>query len=119
MVSHILYSFNSLLEFLGKEHWIKFIHLTVASTEKDMTEHGWYEIKDLRPGAILIWEKKDGHNGEPHNHIGFFTGGEEAISNSSRGTGFPHKHHVTYNGTRKVEKILWHDDLNNDFGGEV
>jgi len=112
MVSYILYSFNSLLEFLGKNRWIQYIHLTVASTEKDMAENGWYEIKDLRPGAVLIWEKKDGRDGEPHNHIGFFIGGEEAISNDSRGTGFPHKHHYTYNGTRKIEKIYWHDELN-------
>ncbi len=111
MVSHILYSFNSLLEFLGKKRWIKFIHLTVDSTEKDMIEHGWYEVRDLRSGAILVWEKKDGRNGEPHNHIGFFVGGEEAISNDSRGTGFPRKHHYTYDGTRKIEKILWHPAL--------
>ena len=114
MVSYILYSFNSLLDFLGKKHWIKSIHLTVASTEKDMIENGWHEIDDLKPGAVLIWEKKDGHNGEPHNHIGFFMGGEEAISNDSRGTGFPHRHHFTYNNTRKIEKILWHPELDND-----
>ena len=44
MVSHILYSFNSLLDSMEKKHWIKFIHLTVASTEKDMIENGWDEI---------------------------------------------------------------------------
>ncbi len=110
-VSTILYSYNSLLENLGKSRWIKFIHLTVASTEKDLKENNWYEIKDLKPGAVLIWEKKDGRNGEPHNHIGFFIRGEEAISNSSKSTGFPWKHHVTYNGTRKIEEILWHPSL--------
>ena len=114
MVSQILYSFNSLLESLGKKHWIKFIHLTVASTEKDMIENGWYEINDLKLGGVLIWEKKDGRDGEPHNHIGFFIGGEEAISNDSKGSGFPHKHHITYNNTRKIEKILWHPELDNN-----
>ncbi|MEX2090564.1 MAG: hypothetical protein WD989_00300 [Candidatus Paceibacterota bacterium] len=114
MVSQVIYSFNSLLEFLGKKHWLKFIHLTVASTEKDMKEGGWYEIKELKPGAVLIWEKKDGRDGEPHNHIGFFVSDEEAISNSSRGTGFPWKHHITYNGTRKIEKIYWHSELDSD-----
>jgi len=112
LVSSILYSFNSLLEFSDKKLWIKFIHTTVISTEKDMLENGWYEIKELKSGAVIIWEKKDGCNGEPHNHIGFFMGGEEAISNDSRGTGFPHKHHYTYNGTRKIEKIYSHDELN-------
>ncbi len=112
-VSYILYSFNSLLDFMEKKHWIKSIHLTVASTEKDIIENGWYETGDLKSGAVLIWEKKDGRNGEPHNHIGFFVGGEEAISNDSKGTGFPHKHHYTYNNTRKIEKIFWHPELDN------
>src|SRR3989344_1648033 len=111
MVSSILYSFNPLLEFTGKKDWIKYIHLTVVSTEKDLLENGWYEIKELKPGAVIIWEKKDGHEGEPHNHIGFFWGGQEAISNDSKGTGFPHKHHYTYDGTRKIEKIYWHPEL--------
>lgn len=114
MVSYILYSFNSLLEFLGKKHWLKFIHMTVASTEKDMLKNGWFETDSLKLGAVLIWEKKDGYNGEPHNHIGFFVGGEEAISNDSRGTGFPWRHHITYNGTRNIKKILWHSELDND-----
>src|SRR3989344_4889084 len=43
-VSTILYSYNSLLEHLGKKHWITAIHLTVASTEKDLKENGWHEI---------------------------------------------------------------------------
>lgn len=113
MVSYILYSFNSLLEFSGKTPWLKFIHMTVVSTEKDMIENGWFEIGGLKPGAVLIWEKKDGRNGEPHKHIGFFVGNDEAISNDSKGSGFPLKHHITYNNTRKIEKILWHQYLDN------
>lgn len=112
MLTSILYSYNPLLEFLGKKHWLKFIHLTVASTEKDMLENGWFVIDDLKPGAVIIWEKKDGRDGSPHNHIGFYVGNDEAISNSSKGTGFPWKHHYTYNDTRKIDKIYWHDQLN-------
>lgn len=111
MVSHILYSYNSLLEFVGKKHWIKAIHLTVDSTEKDLKKNNWHEIKDLKSGAVLIWEKKDGKSGMPHNHIGFYIGDNMAISNNSRGTGFPWKHHYTYNNTRKIEKIYWHPTL--------
>ena len=113
-VSTILYSYNSLLENLGKAHWVKFIHLTVASTEKDLKENSWHEIKDLKPGAVFIWDKKDGRDGSPHNHIGFYIGNDEAISNDSKGSGFPWKHHVTYNGDRKIEKILWHLELENN-----
>lgn len=111
MVTYILYSFNSLLEFLNKKPWIKFIHLTVVSTEKDLVENGWHKIDGLRPGAIIIWKRKIGHDRKPHDHIGFYIGNDMAISNDSRGTGFPIKHHYTYNNTRKIENIYWHDAL--------
>lgn len=88
------------------------IHTTVVGTEKDMISGGWQEIKDLRLGAVLVWEKKAGHSGKMHSHIGFYMGNNEAISNDSRGTGFPRKHHYTYNETRKIEKIYWHPELN-------
>lgn len=106
--SSILYLFNSVLEFLNKPHWIKFTHANTESSVKDMLEHGWYEIKDLKPGAVIIWEK------QKHEHMGFCVSDVEAISNDSKGTGFPWKHHITYNGTRKIEKILWHPELDND-----
>lgn len=107
-VSGILVLLNNLF------HWIKGPHTNVISTEKDMMENGWYEIKDLRLGAVIIWEKKDGRNGMPHNHIGFYVGNNEAISNDSKVVGFPRKHHVTYNNTRKIEKIYWHPELDNE-----
>lgn len=106
--SSILYLHNSLLEFLGKPHWIKLTHANTKSAIKDMLEHGWYEIKELKPGAVLVWEEI----GFPH--MGFCVSETEAISNDSRGTGFPWKHHITYNGTRKIEKIYWHPELDND-----
>lgn len=115
VVSYLLYSFNSILEFLGKSRWIKFIHLTVVSTLKDMEENGWYEITTLKPGAVIVWEKKKGQNDSiPHHHIGFYVGDEQAISNDSRGIGFPRKHHYTYNNARKIEKIYWHKELDSD-----
>lgn len=104
-VSSILVLLNDL------SHWIKGPHTTVISTEKDMIESGWREIKDLKPGAVLIWEKKEGRDGNIHSHIGFYVGNDQAISNDSKGTGFPHKHHYTYYGTRKIEKIYWHSAL--------
>ncbi|MBI2062253.1 MAG: hypothetical protein HYT64_00970 [Candidatus Yanofskybacteria bacterium] len=120
LVSHILYSFNPLLEFSGKKHWIKYIHLTVASTEKDMLENGWYEINDLRPGAVIIWEERTGRwDGLLHHHIGFYVGDNMAISNDSKATGFPFRHSVDRPSSmdftpRKVKKIFWHLELDND-----
>ncbi len=96
---------------------IKMPHATVYGTEKDLVKNGWFEIKKLKPGAVIVWENKQGINGLLGNknvkfaHMGFCVSPTEAISNSSKGTGFPWKHHVTYNGTRKIEKILWHQEL--------
>jgi len=92
--------------------FIKEPHANTYSVEKDMLANDWFEIKDFRKGAVLIWEKRiASDDGMPNPHIGFFWEGEEAISNDSRGTGFPHKHHYTYNDTRKIEKIYWHPSL--------
>ena len=111
-VSSILYLANSTLEFSGKSKWISFTHANVPSTEKDMLKNGWQEVKDLKPGAVLVWESKLGNDdGIMHEHNGFYIGNDEAISNDSKGTGFPHKHHFTYNDTRKIEKIYWHPAL--------
>jgi len=103
--SSILYFFNSVLEFQKKPKWLAYIHANTNSTVKDMLGHDWYEIKELRSGSVLVWEEED------FPHMGFCVSETEAISNDSKGTGFPWKHHITYNGTRKIEKIYWHDEL--------
>lgn len=105
---------------------IKDIHANIRSLEKDMIKNGWFSRSlasgnserskaSLRPGAVLVWEEimaKD--EPRPIPHIGFYVGNEMAISNDSKGTGFPWKHHYTYNDTRKIEKIYWHSALNKD-----
>lgn len=119
-VSSILYLMNSLLEFSGQPRWLSYTHANVSSTEKDMLQNGWQEIKDLREGAVVIWEKEKAQDGNFHEHIGFCVGNAEAttgklrveaISNDSKGSGFPHRHHITYNGTRPIQKIYWHSQL--------
>ncbi len=91
---------------------IKDVYGNVLSVNKGMEESGWYEIKELKPGAVIVWESKVGiDDGKDHYHNGFYVGDDEAISNDSKGTGFPHKHHYTYNDTRKIEKIYWHPAL--------
>ena len=111
--SSILYMHNSLLEFLKKPHWISFTHANVGSTEKDMQKNGWIQIDNLSPGAVVIWEKMVSDDHIAHEHMGFCFNDQEAVSNDSRGSGFPHKHHITYNNTRKIEKIYWHPELDN------
>ena len=91
-------------------HWIKGPHATVVSAEKDLMESGWYEIEELRIGAILLWEKLMSGYGKGHKHLGFYVGNDTAISNDAK-IGMPRKHHYTYNDTRKIEKIYWHSQL--------
>ncbi|HZZ99393.1 MAG TPA: hypothetical protein VFK07_01655 [Candidatus Paceibacterota bacterium] len=97
---------------------IKRPHATVHATENDLLASGWQEIKELKPGAVIIWEKLEGamYDGEkvPKEHMGFYVGNNKAISNDSKATGFPHQHDATYGGSRKIEKIFWHPELDND-----
>ncbi|OGN00928.1 MAG: hypothetical protein A3I26_01405 [Candidatus Yanofskybacteria bacterium RIFCSPLOWO2_02_FULL_43_10] len=92
---------------------IKMPHATVEGTVRDLLQSGWHEINELKPGAVLLWEKAVGkYDGLLHSHIGFYVGDNEAVSNGSQGEGVPWKHHITYGGTRKIEKIYWHPELN-------
>lgn len=99
---------------------IKRPHSTVYAAEKDLISSGWREIKELKPGAVTVWEKRPADKGLLGNkdmgfaHIGFCVSETEAISNDSKGRGFPWKHHITYNGARKIEKIYWHDELDRE-----
>ena len=94
---------------------IKRPHATVGGVEKDLIESGWFEIKELKPGAVLLWESKVGqYDGLLHRHSGFYVGNNEAVSNSSTNSGFPVKHHYNYDGTRKFDKIYWHSSLDEE-----
>ncbi len=97
---------------------IKEIHTTVAGTVQDMERSGWKGTKQLKPGAIILWEKMgkgDEYVAEGHRHLGFYIGRNLAISNSRKQRG-PVVHHVTFgvrNGKaiRGIEKIFWHSKL--------
>jgi hypothetical protein len=98
---------------------IRSAHATVSATVRDLKESGWQETTELRPGSVILWEQKVGEeDGKMHDHLGFFIEGDQAISNNSRGTGggerIPHRHHYTYDDTRKIEKIFWHTDLDEE-----
>lgn len=91
---------------------IKKPHTTVDATIIDLMTSGWYMIKKPKLGAVIVWtEVKGRESGLRHSHIGFYIGRNYAISNSSHNTGFPHKHHYTYNDTRDIEAIYWHSEL--------
>lgn len=60
---------------LSMFHLIGAQHTTVASTVKDLLEHGWREIVDPREGCVLVWESQVQKPGSgPHEHIGLYGG---------------------------------------------
>lgn len=98
---------SSVLKILGLS---KEIHATVEGTLRDLLESGWYEVNEPKIGAVLFWEKFDFGGNDLHKHVGFYIGENKAISNNSK-TGNPQVHDYTFEGTRKIEKILWNDKL--------
>ncbi len=90
---------------------IKTSHATVAGMERDMLACGWQQIPTLRPGAVIVWAKIQDES-ETHAHIGFCVSESEAISNSTSQR-FPRRHSINYDGSRPVEKIYWHPELDN------
>ncbi len=112
-VSSVLYLQNSSLEFMKKSKWIEYVHANVGPTEEDMERNGWHHhLDELREGAVISWVARVGDDGTEHRHIGFYIGGDRAASNGSNTTHMPIEHHVTYDGTRKIDRIWWHPALN-------
>ncbi len=103
-VSNILHMFS------GFSKLIDIPHSPITTTIKDMERNGWYEIDDLKVGAILKWQAIDYGVTGWHYHIGFYIGNDEAVSNDYKQSKIS-KHSHNYNGTRKIEKIYWHDSL--------
>jgi hypothetical protein len=105
-VSHILLMFKLINE--G--------HATVKGTVRDMEQSGWVKIEDLREGAVLVWDASvQDEEGNMHDHIGFYIGDDQAISNSSSKR-TPQRHFWTFakegeDGYRKVSAIYWNEKL--------
>ncbi|OGZ31882.1 MAG: hypothetical protein A2V69_00510 [Candidatus Portnoybacteria bacterium RBG_13_40_8] len=88
-------------------------HATVEATTKDMEKSGWEKIpkEKIRPGDVIVWEKKLFVNGKRHFHNGFYIGNKKAISNDSKKK-MPVIHSWDYNGKRKIVSIYAHPKLN-------
>jgi hypothetical protein len=104
-VSNILHMFPSL-------NLIRSPHLTIESTIKDMISCNWYEIEDLKVGAVILWEGVNFENTGMHKHVGFYIGESRSISNSDK-MKMPVEHDIIFDKTRKIEKIFWNDNLKN------
>jgi hypothetical protein len=84
---------------------IKKLHFTVGKTVLDMLDSGWKKVspKKLKAGDVLVWIEAG--KGDLHNHIGFFVGNGQAVSNSETARVVA-MHHYTYDGKRIIELAL-------------
>ncbi|HYC79440.1 MAG TPA: NlpC/P60 family protein [Candidatus Binatia bacterium] len=85
---------------------IEKLHFTTIRTVEDLVQSGWKKVKtgDMKPGDVIVWEKKPVRSGGDVPHIGFYVGNNQAVSNSSK-TGMIQKHHVTYKTKRNIEAV--------------
>ncbi len=82
------------------------LHGTVSGTVSAMERSGWQKTGNLSPGAVIVWGPPvDGSFS--HDHIGFYLGDQQAISNIWQKR-VPGKHHVTFGaqGTKTYRPIL-------------
>ncbi len=79
---------------------VEHISGTVIGVETMIKKSGWFKIDKPRPGAILIWEEKNGHR-----HIGFCLSPRRAVSNFSN---CPMVHDLNFaRQNRQIEAIYW------------
>ena len=108
-VSAVLYLFGLIRE----------LHTTVKETVRDIQEKGWYEIKEPRKGALILWDFAIKNTGTPgtNRHIGFYIDEHSAVSNSAKTKRVelhPPGRPVTVDSDidRKILAYYWHDKLN-------
>ena len=82
------------------------VHSTVEGTLRDMEESGWKKSRSPEPGAVVIWEPGDDHDGTPHPHIGFCISDTTAISNNSK-LGYPAKHDLHFGKRHRAVVGYW------------
>lgn len=63
---------------------IKGVHGTVANTEEDMVQSGWFPVleEEIQEGDVVVWSELPTVHGQ-QAHIGFYIGDDRAISASS------------------------------------
>lgn len=86
--------------------FIREVHITVASTVKDMENCGWFDTEDPKPGDVVVWGVEHSSD-QKHKHIGFFLGDGRAVSNSKYERRL--KDHSLEMAGRDIERILTSD----------
>jgi len=84
-------------------------HANVLNTIKDMKKNGWKKIsKDkIRPGDVIVWDKRVSSDGLEHYHNGFYIGNKKAIShNDTKKSPIIHNWKTYINGNGQKKKII-------------
>jgi len=92
-------------------------HFTVSGTLYAMEQFGWTKNPIIKKGCIVVWGSVH-QNGMDHQHLGFYIGDGQAISNRSS-LGMPGEHPLHYSGLDKdglkkrapVIAYYWHSAL--------
>jgi hypothetical protein len=79
------------------------VHGLVSRVVDDMKQSGWLEVTEPKIGDVLVWEA-DKIPGSGHEHIGFYIGNNEAISNSSK-LKTPVKHDISFGDENRKVKV--------------
>lgn len=103
---------SSLLMMFHLIDTIKAPHTTVSGLLKNIEESRWRKIPEsnIQEGDVIIWEEIIDLDGKRHEHVGFYIGNDMAISNSSK-KHMPDRHHLTYNGKRKINSVWRFSDI--------
>ncbi|MFH0852349.1 MAG: hypothetical protein V1845_01995 [bacterium] len=100
------YFVSCVLKILGL---INEAHSTVSGTILDMKKSGWKQIKAPKEGSVVVWKLKETKSGW-HEHIGFYIGKGEAISNIDKKR-TPDKHKLVVRKYREIKEIWWNKKL--------
>ncbi len=80
------------------------IHATVLGTIKDLESSGWYQIKNPKKFAVVVWDSDKKHK---HLHIGICINKNLAVDNSSK-LKSPQIHKINH---RKIKALYFHPNL--------
>lgn len=90
------------------------VHASVYELVQDLESSGWEKVETPEIGDVLLWEpRKWTQDSEVHDHLGFYVGNSEAVSNHYE-SGEILRHHFTYGEkdgepVRKITAIYRYD----------
>jgi hypothetical protein len=79
------------------------VKVTVHRTISAMEKAGWHKVAKPKAGDVIIWGETIFLGGDVHKHLGFYVGGNKAVSNSSVKK-IPVQHHWTF-GARNGKPV--------------